>query len=142
MFSLVYTAYCQKQPSEQRCSVKKGVLKDFVNFMGKHQCWSLFLITLQAWHLSWRTSANECFCTALAPLIVTYPFYFIFSTFLVITATTDNISDVCFGSNLKGFKEFKSGISVSLKSLLSLLFLFPCFYSFSQFCFIVSCRWS
>ena len=48
MFSLVYTAYCQKQPSEQRCSVKKGVLKDFVNFMGKHQCWSLFLITLQA----------------------------------------------------------------------------------------------
>ena len=102
MFSLVYTAYCQKQPPEQRCSVKKGVLKDFVNFMGKHQCWSLFLITLQAWHLSWRTSANECFCTALAPLIVTYPFYFIFSTFfLIITATTVNISDVCFWFKFK-----------------------------------------
>ena len=48
MFSLVYTVYCQKQPSEQRCSVKKGVLKDFVNFIGKHLCWSLFLIKLQA----------------------------------------------------------------------------------------------
>ena len=48
IFSLVYTVYCQKQPSEQRCSVKKGVLKDFVNFIGKHLCWSLFLIKLQA----------------------------------------------------------------------------------------------
>ena len=44
MSSLVYTVYCQKQPSEQRYSVKKGVLKDFVNFIGKLLCWSLFLI--------------------------------------------------------------------------------------------------
>ena len=81
---------------------KKGVLKDFVNFIGKHLCWSLFLIKLQAWHLFWRTSANDCFCTALAPLIVTYPFYFIFSTFfLIITATTVNISDVCFWFKFK-----------------------------------------
>ena len=41
MFSLVYTVYCQKQPPESRCSVKKVVLKNFVNFMGKHLCWSL-----------------------------------------------------------------------------------------------------
>ena len=34
MSSLVYTV---------RCSVKKGVLKDFI---GKHLCWSLFLIKL------------------------------------------------------------------------------------------------
>ena len=27
---------------------KKGVLKDFVNFIAKHLCWSLFLIKLQA----------------------------------------------------------------------------------------------
>ena len=27
---------------------KKGVLKDFVNFIGKHLCWSLILIKLQA----------------------------------------------------------------------------------------------
>ena len=76
-----------------------------------------------AWHLFWRTSANDCFCTALAPLT-----YFIFSTFfLIITATTVNISDVCFC-----FKEFKSGISFSLKSLSLLLFSFSVsFVSFS-----------
>ena len=30
--------------SHQRCSVKKGVLKKFTYFTGKHLCWSLFLI--------------------------------------------------------------------------------------------------
>ena len=74
---------------------KKGFLNDFVDFIGKHLCWSLFLITLQAWHLFWRTSTNDCFCTALPPLIVTYSFYFKFNTFiLIITATTDKISDI------------------------------------------------
>ena len=34
--------------SHRRCSVKKGVLKKFGNFTGKHLCWSLFLIKLQA----------------------------------------------------------------------------------------------
>ena len=29
------------------CSVKKGVLKTFANFTGKHLCWSFFLIELQ-----------------------------------------------------------------------------------------------
>ena len=33
--------------SYRRCSVKKGVFKNFANFTGKHLCWSLFLITLQ-----------------------------------------------------------------------------------------------
>ena len=32
----------------RRCSVKKGVLKKFANFIGKHLCWSLFLIKLLA----------------------------------------------------------------------------------------------
>ena len=32
----------------RRCSVKKGVLKKFANFIGKHLCWSQFLIKLQA----------------------------------------------------------------------------------------------
>ena len=91
------------QPSEERCSVEKGVLKDFVNFIGKHLFWSLYLIKLQAYHLFLRTSANFCqyLRTALAPLTVTYPFYFIFSTFFLITATTDNISDVCFWFKFK-----------------------------------------
>ena len=35
MFPLVYTVYCQKQPPEKRCSVKKGALKNFQNFIGK-----------------------------------------------------------------------------------------------------------
>ena len=34
--------------SHRRCSVKKGVLKHFANFIGKHRYWSLFLIKLQA----------------------------------------------------------------------------------------------
>ena len=34
--------------SHWRCSVKKGVPKNFVNFTGNHLCWSLFLIKLQA----------------------------------------------------------------------------------------------
>ena len=28
---------------------KKGVLKNLANFIGKHLCWSLFLIKLQSW---------------------------------------------------------------------------------------------
>ena len=35
----------QKQPRELFC--KKGVLRNFANFTGKHLCWSLFLIELQ-----------------------------------------------------------------------------------------------
>ena len=34
--------------SHERCSVKKDVLKNFVNLIGKHLCWSLFLIKLKA----------------------------------------------------------------------------------------------
>ena len=33
--------------SHRRCS--KSVLKDFVNFTGKHLCWSLFSIKLKSW---------------------------------------------------------------------------------------------
>ena len=35
----------------QRCSMKNGVLKNFINFTGKHLYWSLFLIKLQTWGL-------------------------------------------------------------------------------------------
>ena len=35
----------QKWPPQVLC--KKGVLKNFANFTGKHLCWSLFLIKLQ-----------------------------------------------------------------------------------------------
>ena len=32
----------------QRCSTKKGSLRNFAKFTGKHMCQSLFLIKLQA----------------------------------------------------------------------------------------------
>ena len=54
-----------------RCSVKKVVLKDFVNFIAKHLCWTLFSIKLQGWNLFSRTSSNDYFCTELTPLTVT-----------------------------------------------------------------------
>ena len=37
--------FLKLRSSHRRCSVKKGVLKNFVNFTGKHLCWCLFLIT-------------------------------------------------------------------------------------------------
>ena len=45
--------------------MKKGVLKDFANFKGKHLCWSLFLIKLQAFRpatLLKGDSYIEIFC--------------------------------------------------------------------------------
>ena len=52
----------QKQPLELFC--KKGVLRNFANFTGKHLCWSLFLIGLQAFRpaaLSKRDSNTDVF---------------------------------------------------------------------------------
>ena len=43
---IVTVAYLKKQPPEAFC--KKGALKNFANFTGKHLCWSLFSIKLQA----------------------------------------------------------------------------------------------
>ena len=37
----------KQRSSQRRCSVKKGVPKNFPNFAGKHLCWSLFLIKLR-----------------------------------------------------------------------------------------------
>ena len=53
---------CFKQPyksSHQRCSVKKGVLRNFAKFTGKHLCQSLFLLKLQA---------NRTFCYRTSPV--------------------------------------------------------------------------
>ena len=51
-----------QRSSHRRCSVKKGVLK--VGFLGKHLCWSLFLINLQACRLATllRRDANTDVC--------------------------------------------------------------------------------
>ena len=85
---------------------KKGVLKNFVNFIGKHLCCSLFLIKLQAWHLFWRTSAKDCFYTAHTPLTVIYPFYFIFSTSITFSTQKQSSGDVLKKSVLTNFAKF------------------------------------
>ena len=72
---------------------KKVLLKIFVNFIRKYLYWSHFLIKLQAWHLFWRTSARLFLHCTHTPFTVTYPFYFIFSTFFfIITVTTQKQS--------------------------------------------------
>ena len=97
---------------------------------------SLF-IKFQAWHLFWRTSVNDCFCIALAPLIVTYPFYFIFSTFfLIITATTVNISEylrcLFLAQIQKASKNLNLVSHFHWSHFHCCYFLFPCFFlSFS-----------
>ena len=45
--------------SHQRCSIKKGALRNFAKFTGKHLCQSLFLIKL---HLFYKTPPGDCFC--------------------------------------------------------------------------------
>ena len=61
--------------SHQRCSVRKGVLRNFANFTGKHLCQSLYFnkiresgtgvflwILRNFWqHLFYRTSLGDCF---------------------------------------------------------------------------------
>ena len=40
--------YFQKQPPGMFC--EKGVLKNLINFTGKHLCWSLFVTELWAFN--------------------------------------------------------------------------------------------
>ena len=121
---------------------KKGVKKKSLHFIWKHLWWSLFLIKLQIWDLLWRTSANYCFCTALASLAVPYLFYFIFSTFFfIITATTVNISFFLVQIQ-KASKNLNLVSHFHWSHFLRCYFIFPCFSCLSQFCFIFSCRCS
>ena len=57
--------------SHWRCSVKKGVLKKFGNFTGKHLCWSLFLIKLQAQSLVKKRLQHWCFPVKFAKFLRT-----------------------------------------------------------------------
>ena len=112
---------------------KKGVLKDFVNFIGKHLRWSLFLISCRSdtyfkEHLPLNAFALHSHHSLLLIRFTLYSAPSSSSSLLLLL-----ISPMfAFGSNSKGFKEFKSGISFSLKSLSSLLFSFSMFFlSFS-----------
>ena len=48
-----------------RCSVKKDFLKNFANFIEKHQCWSLFLTKLQ----TQKRLQLSCFSVKLAKFL-------------------------------------------------------------------------
>ena len=142
MSSLVYTVYYQKQPSEQRCSVKKGVLKNFVNFVGKHLRWSLFLITF------WPGNYFEEHLPTTAFVLHWHPSLLLIR-FTIFSAPSSSSSLLLlsippmfvFGSNSKCFKEFKSSISFSLKPHFHCCyFIFPCFFCLSHYLFIFSCR--
>ena len=47
IFTKLVPLQTPSRSSYQRCSAKKGVLKNLRNFTGKHLYWSLFLIKLQ-----------------------------------------------------------------------------------------------
>ena len=55
--------------SHRRCSAKKGVLSKFANFIGKHLCWSLFEIKMQAsgklQHRSFPVKFAKCLRTPI-----------------------------------------------------------------------------
>ena len=47
--------------SHQRCSIIKGVPRNFAKFTGKHLCQGLFFNKVAGLSLFYRTPANECF---------------------------------------------------------------------------------
>ena len=106
MFLLVYTVYCQKESQEQRCSGKKGVLKTFVNFTGKHLCWSIFLIKLQddtyfEEHLPTTAFLLHSHHSLLLIRFTLYSASSSLSPLLLLLTSPMFV----FGSNSKGFKE-------------------------------------
>ena len=59
---------CRTRSSHRRCSMKKGVLRNFVNLTEKHLCQSLFfnkVAGLSHWLL---TPLNHCFCSTKTEL--------------------------------------------------------------------------
>ena len=76
--TLSSTSYGTKsRSSHQRCSMKKGVLKNFSKFTGKHLCQSLFLnkvAGLRAATLLKKRLWHRCFSVNFAKFLRT-PFY-------------------------------------------------------------------
>ena len=56
--TFMFLCWNQKQPSE--VFYKKAVLKNFAIFTGKHLCWSLFLIKLQAFRPDSKRDPSTC----------------------------------------------------------------------------------
>ena len=128
--------------SRLEVSYKKGVHRKFAKFTGKHLCQSLFfLLKLQGFRLAAllkKRPWHRCFSVNFAKFLRT-PFAIDYLWWLLWLLLISPI--FVSGSISKGFKEFKSGISFSLKSLPSVSFSF--FHVFSVFlsfvCFSYSC---
>ena len=61
-FNNVKTKSSSEENKNRRCSVKNGVLKNFTVFTGKHLCWSLLLIKLQACNFVKKETLAQVFC--------------------------------------------------------------------------------
>ena len=64
-------SYKKQRSSHRRCSTKKGVLKNFLHFTGKHLCWCLLLIKLKARRPLLKRDSNWCFPVRFAKLLRT-----------------------------------------------------------------------
>ena len=90
MRSWVHTrCYLQKQPPE--VFSKKGVLKNFRNFTGHYQYWSLFLIKLQALQVYQKETPIQVFSCEISEIFKNS----YFEEHLLTTASVSNlVSDI------------------------------------------------
>ena len=72
LFAIVFWGETNRSALSQ-LFLKIDVLNNFVNFTGKHQCWSLFLIKLQAWMRLQHRSFPVKFVKFWIPFYRTYP---------------------------------------------------------------------
>ena len=109
--------YCRS--SHQRCSIEKGVLKNFAIFTGKHLRWSLFSIELQvqAWRPAtvFKETLTKDFSVNIAKILGTPIFKKICKQLLQFLLLTVNIFSQGLPSALNSISLFSSGFSLKLK---------------------------
>ena len=80
-----------------------GVLKNFVIFTGKHLCWSLFLIKLQAYKFIEKRLQNWCFPLHVRKFLRTSILKNISERLLVIILLVQQF--ICFRMSIYNYKE-------------------------------------
>ena len=127
---------------DRKCSIKKGVLRNFAKFSGKYLCQSLFfhkITGLRPATLLKKTLAQVFSCDFCK--ISKNTFYY--RTPLMATSDYVNISDVCFLVQIeKTSKNLNLVSHFHWSHFHRCYFLFQCLFCLSQFCFILSCRCS
>ena len=160
MFSLVYTVYSQKQPLEVFFEISQNTREKHgrVSFLIKLQACKNTFFTEHLWTTASgvekfhrKTSMVESLFNKVVdtyfeehlptPAFVQHLRHSFLISFTLYSAPSFSWSLLLlllsltffFGSNSKGLKEFKSGISFSLKSLSLVLFYFFIFFFFLSF---------